>query len=79
MATICLAVFWRHLLDFGVISSMYYKLSISVVKAQIIAKITFVAVKDEGLKISNQLRNLSRSEQTEKYNGLKITNFGSYF
>ena len=48
-------------------------------KAQIIAKITFVAVKDEGLKISNQLRNLSRSEQTEKYNGLKITNFGSYF
>ena len=39
----------------------------------------FVAVKDEGLKISNQLRNLSKSEQTEKYNGLKITNFGSYF
>ena len=30
-----------------------YKLSISVMKAQIIAKITFVAVKDEGLKISN--------------------------
>ena len=56
-----------------------YKLSISVVKAEIIAKMTFVAVKDEGLKISNQLRNLSRSEQTEKYNGLKITIFWQQF
>ena len=44
---------------------------------QIVTKITLVIVKDEGLKISNQLRNLSRSEYAERCYGLKITNFWS--
>ena len=49
-----------------------YKLSISAVKAQIVAKMLLVTVKDKGSRILNQLRNLSRTEQAEKYHEMNI-------
>ena len=48
-------------------------------KAQIIAKMTLIPMRDQELRISNQLRNLSRSEQAEKYHGVKIANFEGCF
>ena len=43
-------------------------------KAQIVAKMALVSLKDKGSRISNQLRNLSRSEQAEEYHEVIIAN-----
>ena len=58
---------------------MNNKTSILVLKAQIVAKMPFVPVKGKGTRIPNQLRNLSRSEQAEKYYEVKIANFEGCF